>query len=456
MLIGADCTERFIMRKLRRIMLWLGLVFIVLLAIMSIYGAFLGAENAQKFFNAMPLPVYWAVFAVLIAVSLFAFPRMLKAPGLFAMHLGCVLIIAGSMWGSQAGHEIQRKYLGSEKVQSSQMSVVEGFIQDKVYIREGSPVNQSLANLEIDGLSLKYRYSTQTIEFVSHGEEVREEHVVIGTQIDLGIENAHIIPVRSFDNLGFKTVGGVEQAMEKPGGGSGPALEITLIDSDGLKTTKILSDAFIYNLPFFIKLNDFRIEYYSQPRVTVYDFDTKTRIWSGSPDFEEEVDLGPIYGKVTVQKGFKNMMLDGTNAVEKDGEGSNPALEILIKIPGEPDQIKYAYEDFPGYCRAGNLDIYYDRSISDYISELDVVAKSGKMIKSKAIEVNKPLYYGGYHFYQSSYQDVGNGKFATILSVTSDTGLFCVFGGFFAMCVGIVYHQNISSILKNRKNRKKK
>jgi len=443
------------MKKFRRLMLWLGLIFIVLLTGFSIYGAFLGAKDAKIFFNSIPLAVYWTVFGIIIAASLAVFPRMLKTPGLFAMHLGCVLIIAGSMWGSQAGHEVQRKYFGSDRIQSASMSIVESYDQDKVYVKVGSPVNQSLANIEIDGLVVEYSYDTQSIDFISDGEIVRQERVIIGHKVDLGTGNSSIMPLRVIDNLGFKTIDAKEQAQEQPGGLSNPALEILYLDKEGAESKKILADTSFYSLPFDIKLNDFRIEHYPEPRLSVYDIDKKTLIWSGYADIGKEIDLGPVYGKITPSKAYKNMILDAdNNATEKGGQGSNPAVEILINLPDTPEQKKYAYTEFPGYCKAGKLDIYFDRTISDYISELCIVTEDGKIVKSKDIEVNSPLFYGGYHFYQSSYQDVGEGKFATILSLTSDSGLYCVFAGFFAMCAGIAYHQWLRPILKTKRVRK--
>ena len=142
------------MKKFRRLLLWLGLIFIVLLAFFSVYGAFLGADKAQQFFNSIPLSVYWTVFGILIAASILVFPRLIKSPGLLAMHTGCVLIIAGSMWGSHAGHEVQRKYFGSERIQSSRISIVEKYVEDKLYLEGGSPVNQSLNSIDIGDLVL--------------------------------------------------------------------------------------------------------------------------------------------------------------------------------------------------------------------------------------------------------------------------------------------------------------
>jgi len=113
------------MNKYRKILYWLSLIFFALLVILSSYGAVKGAGWSKNFFSSLPLTFYWAGFAILIAVAFFVFPRLLKKPGLFAMHLGCILIIAGSMWGSKGGHELRKEYFGSEKVQSGYMAIIE-------------------------------------------------------------------------------------------------------------------------------------------------------------------------------------------------------------------------------------------------------------------------------------------------------------------------------------------
>jgi len=72
-------------------------------------------------------------------------------------------------------------------------------------------------------------------------------------------------------------------------------------------------------------------------------------------------------------------------------------------------------------------------------------------VLKKNIEVNDPLHYGGYHFYQSSYLTPDQGHpWATVLSVTSDSGLYCVFGGFIALCGGIIYHLWVVPIIKSK------
>ena len=129
-------------------------------------------------------------------------------------------------------------------------------------------------------------------------------------------------------------------------------------------------------------------------------------------------------------------------------------MQVLVKRGDGTEQEHYVFEYYGSVSKEDNFDMSYRRKISDWISELEVI-EDGKGVLKKNIEVNDPLHYGGYHFYQSSYiapQFEGQ-PWATVLSVTSDSGLYCVFGGFIALCVGIVYHLWIVPIVKSKKRK---
>ena len=81
--------------RLRRFLLWMGLVCIVLLAILSVFGAFLGADLAQRFFNSIPVSIYWIAFTALLLAAIASFHRLLCIRGLFLIHLGCILVLLG-------------------------------------------------------------------------------------------------------------------------------------------------------------------------------------------------------------------------------------------------------------------------------------------------------------------------------------------------------------------------
>jgi len=315
--------------------MWVGLVLIIVLTVLSIYGAFIGAERAQQFFNQPPLVVYWTALAILLIVGIAAFHRLLRVPGLLLIHAGCVLILAGGMWGSQAGHNLQKKLFGIDKIRTGRMAIYEGSSDNHVAI---------------------------------YGSRKQKE------------------------------------------------------------------------LPFSLKLKDFRIEYY-QP---VY-LQIETRqggLWKVPVEAGAEFPLGDEAGTIKIVKEYENFKIgkeEGKSVPFDDpSPGSNPAIEVQITEPGGQTSTQYVFELFPGHSHGQDkFSLSYHRVISDYISELQII-EGDKVVAEKDIEVNHPLCFGGYHFYQSSYDDKA-GQY-TVLQVVSDTGLYVVYTGYWMLCIGVIWH----------------
>ena len=326
--------------KYRRTIMWLALLLIIVLTVLSIYGAFIGAERAQQFFNRPPLVVYWTALAILLIAGIAAFRRLLRVPGLLLIHAGCVLILAGGMWGSHSGHDLQKKLFGIDKIPSGRMAIYEGR---------------------------------------------SENHVAL----------------------------------------------------DGSREQK--------ELPFSLKLNDFRIEYYQPVYLQIETGDGNVQ--RVIAEVGRQIDLGAEYGKAEIVRMFENFKMsieDGKRtAYEDPSPGLNPALAVRITPPSGEATTHHVFSLHPGFGHTQDgPKMIYDRpayrAISDYISELEVIDKEGNVVAKKDIEVNHPLHFGGYHFYQSSYDDKA-GQY-TVLQVVSDTGLYVVYTGYWMLCLGVIWH----------------
>lgn len=337
------------MSRFRRAVLWAALIAIILLALLSIWGAFLGADRAQAFFNSVPLAVYWFALAALLLVGLAVFRRLLQIPALLLMHLACILILLGGMWGSKAGHVMQKRLFGIDKVVRAQ---------------------------------LRMKIGDQT-----------------------------------------------------------PKSRIVVEDSNGVR-----------ELPFAVRLRDFRMEYYEPGEVIIQTPERQIRRLPAKPG--EQVSLGEL-GRLAVQTVFKNFKLrsEGEKQVPYDAAGgSNPAVQVAIEKPDGTTISGYVFEYFePIFAEPVGFNIVYQRSIKDYISEVEIVA-DGKPVAAKAIEVNHPLHYDGYHLYQYEV-DADDGGQYTILQVVSDSGLNIVYGGYFMLIAGVCWHFWGRRILVGIKNR---
>jgi hypothetical protein len=327
--------------------MWLALVLIIVLTILSIYGAFIGAERAQQFFNQPPLVVYWTALAILLIVGIAVFRRLLRVHGLFLIHAGCVLILAGGMWGSQAGHNLQKKLFGIDKIRTGRMAIYEGSSENHVFL-------------------------------------------------------------------------------------------------DGTNEQK--------ELPFSLKLKDFRIEYYQPVYLRILSSDGQR--WKVPVEVGKEFPLGDA-GTIKIIKSYDNFKI-GTQEgkpvpFDDPSPGMNPALEVQISSPGSQTSTQYVFERFPGHSHGQDKFLLsYHRVISDYISELQIV-KGDKVVAEKDIEVNHPLRFGGYHFYQSSYDDKA-GQY-TVLQVVSDTGLYVVYAGYWMLCIGVIWHMWLRHIFTRIKSK---
>ncbi|MBP8912229.1 MAG: cytochrome c biogenesis protein ResB [Phycisphaerae bacterium] len=194
-------------------------------------------------------------------------------------------------------------------------------------------------------------------------------------------------------------------------------------------------------LPFFVRLNDFRIEYYEPGQLWLYSRDERN--WRMPAEAGQSLFLDEELGTVTIRRVFKNFKIDikaDEPVAYDEPNGSNPALEVTIERPGAKPGRRYVFERRPGHTNPNDpLAMVYRRIVKDYISELEIV-QDGEVVASKNIEVNHPLYYGGYHIYQN--KPGGEDEFGTFtgLLVVSASGLNAIYGGYVLLTGGIFWH----------------
>jgi len=224
--------------------MWSAVTAIALLIVLSVIGAFRGAAEAKLLFNSPVLVFFWYFLLILLLVGLAGFSSLRLRPGLFMIHLGCLLVLSGAMWGSGIAHQLRGLLTGTQKVPVGYMLLFKG---------------------GTDNILMNEDFSWQ---------------------------------------LG--------------------------------------------QLPFSIRLVDFRVEYYD----------------SHDSDVKEQQPM-----------------------------------------------------------------------IRDYFSDI-IIIDAGKESEVKTIEVNHPLHYKGYNFYQYSY-DWQSHQFS-VLQIVSDSGLYAVYAGYWLLCIGVI------------------
>ena len=395
--------------------MWAALVLIILLTAMSIYGAFIGADRAKMFFNSTPSVVFWVLLALALIAGLIAFRRLIRVPGLLLMHAGCILVLIGAALGSERGY----KLTGNDKIIEGYMKIFEGQTSRQVTTEKKIP----LFDISLD--------FAKSLDASSIPQSLRQKF----EKEQKALLQAASVFVSQPGDIWFIADENGQYYVRREGG--------------KLKVYDFIQE--IRELPFEVKLNDFRIEYYEPSYLLVETPDGRSL--KVPAEIGEEIDLGGELGTAKIIRKFEYFRMsleDGKKTAFEDPRGSPmPALEVRITPPEGEVTIRYAFTFEFGHTRGGPKLIYSKPAggaISDFISELEVTDTNGKILAKKDIEVNHPLQYGGYRLYQSSY-DAQAGRY-TVLQVVSDTGVKIVFVGYWMLCIGAIWHMWLRYIFK--------
>ncbi|MBN2181935.1 MAG: cytochrome c biogenesis protein ResB [Sedimentisphaerales bacterium] len=209
-----------------------------------------------------------------------------------------------------------------------------------------------------------------------------------------------------------------------------------------------LADGTKSELPFAVGLKDFRIDHYEPDYLLVQS--RRGDAWIMPVEIGAEYFLNTQYGTIKILRAFENFKInigdENRVAIDDLGPGYKPAIEVRINSPNKPVTTRYVFEDSQGHMHIGDeLLLRLQRAISEYTSELKII-RDGKIIVEKDIQVNHPLHYGGYHFYQQDY-DHQAGLY-TVLEVTSDSGLISVYAGYLMLCIGLCWHFWINKLFR--------
>ncbi len=457
------------MSKLRRILGWVTLVGIAALIGLSVVGAFLGPNTAAEFFNSVPLAAYWVALLSLLVLGVILFRSMIRCPGLLAMHLGCILILGGAMWGSQAGHVIAGRLSGHHKVSKGYMRIDQGQSENAI-IDDLTLQEQGILpfHLKLDRFWIEYYPARWTI----HGGmavsaqggagkrwETREIDWRIGKEVTIPFTNVrmrvlqylpaaraclrivtpggkeYLVPIavdqdvylagpkvrlkitKVFKNFKEVVRDSQRKAVDALGPGMGPAVAVRLDYEDG--RTVIEHVLLRRARPRENPPDKIAIKYIIMPNWRPDDD-------SARPAAELELTMGSTQHRrwVFAMPNTNLEWMPLASVFAKLADAKNLPSLFLVKLRPE---------------------------IRDYKSRL-VVIEDGREVFRKVIEVNDPLHYGGYHFYQYSY-DEQHQKY-TVLRVMSDSGLTAFYTGLFGLCAGAVWRLWLRPVWKDLRKAK--
>lgn len=194
----------------------------------------------------------------------------------------------------------------------------------------------------------------------------------------------------------------------------------------------------VYRLPFSVRLDSFRLDYYREPRgVIAVSADGRRDEFDAVPG--AELDLPEHKAKIKVLRLVRDFGLAAGNAVtEKSPYWHNPAAQLQVSAGGKKRTLWF-FANFPG-MHGGELPfrVSYglkDAEVKNFTSALLVTPAAGAPFTAE-VSVNRPLRTGGYTLYQSSYDPADAGY--SLLTVTRDRGTWIVYLGFAALLGGIL------------------
>lgn len=469
------------MQTVRRITMWTAPVFLLALAALSIYGAFLGAEGAGQFFSSTPVLIFWCALLLSFGLAIVFFPGMRGRPGLLAMHVGPILVILGTMYGSQASHQLRNDMGWRAGPESGYLVVREG--------RSSNTLRDKKLDEKTGTLPFQVKLRDFKLERYAPDSDKWELYYVS----------------RGSGGMAAHGMKAGEAGTDQKSGGSSQDRQVAIDWQEG-KTSPVPDSGIQVEVLEYIPHAEPVFENQADPVLEVVRENKENTTLPARKGEELELEEPPV--TLRIVRVFSNLQVEGMGQNRRvvDAEGSgNPALKVEVKEKGKDPRHTFIMPRFPMHGQAvEGISLRYsfpeptgarpaggdkppamkirastDRdTLTDWImveegreygrlslaplsgSSADrartralylarpgsppksyksdvLVLEEGQQVGQKTIEVNDPLHYGGYHLYQSSY-DRENQAY-TVLLARSDDGLWLVYAGFLLLCGGVVW-----------------
>lgn len=203
----------------------------------------------------------------------------------------------------------------------------------------------------------------------------------------------------------------------------------------GQASDKVYSGRQAWQLPFSVRLDDFSLEYYSEPAgVLTVDGDGGRGDFAATPGAVIELP-GATLKVLRVARDFG--LTAKKEVTDKSPYWFNPAAQVEVSAGGKRRKL-WVFANFPGMHEdALPFRLLYSleqTEIKNFTSRVTVTYRGGE--KAGEIAVNRPLRAAGYTLYQTSY-DPADAKY-TLLTVTRDRGAWVVYAGFGLLLAGIL------------------
>lgn len=206
-------------------------------------------------------------------------------------------------------------------------------------------------------------------------------------------------------------------------------------------------------LNFSLHLEDFKIDWYEPPHYAIFaqlaDGSVRTLKFEKVEE-EKSIEGAGLSIKLLHYVADFAMNMETKEVTSKTSQPNNPAAEILLKGRGQEARL-WLFEKFPGFGQEeASVKFAFRRQQGrpkDYKSKLKVIDE-GREVLEKTIEVNDPLTYKGYTFYQSTYdpEDLSWSG----LQVKRDPAVPIAYAGFVFLIAGLTFIYFIKPYIRQR------
>ena len=187
------------MSPVRRSILFLTAFLLAFLIYVSILSAFYGSAKAAIFFQSPGMVAFWFILLAALVVSFFMFKSLRRGLGPLLIHLACLLVLGGAMWGSQISHDLRQKHLGETRIYEGYLVLHEGFSESRLITRDKTAVVGELPfHLALTKFSILYhssdhadsvyprQYRSNVLFISDEGEQLAEKNITVNNPAVFG------------------------------------------------------------------------------------------------------------------------------------------------------------------------------------------------------------------------------------------------------------------------------
>lgn len=212
-------------------------------------------------------------------------------------------------------------------------------------------------------------------------------------------------------------------------------------------------------LDFSVRLDDFIYTEYIDPKekLLVYTLDSgegQKPIAEIHTETGVESDIADTGYRIKVLNYLSDFAMDTITKVAqtRSAKPNNPAIQVRLKSKAGQVSTFWVFARFPDMHQKTdpNFKFIYrwvGRRPKDFISKVTILKENKELIK-RDIRVNEPLNFGGYKFFQSSYDTEALNWSG--LQIAKDPGVGVVYAGFILLIAGFTLIFYINPIIQRR------